>query len=37
VGKPELKGPVFRPRWVDNSKIDLEEIGLSGMDWIDIA
>jgi hypothetical protein len=23
--------------WVDNIKIDLREIGWSGMDWIDLA
>jgi hypothetical protein len=38
VGKPEgnksLGGP--RPRWVDNIKMDLEEIGWDGMDWIDL-
>jgi hypothetical protein len=39
VGKPEAKGPLGRPRpmWVDNIKIDLSEIGWSGMDWIDLA
>jgi hypothetical protein len=30
VGKP-------RHRWVDNIKMDLEEIGLGGMDWINMA
>jgi hypothetical protein len=39
VGKPEGKRPLGRPRrrWVDNIKIDLREIGLGGMDWIDLA
>jgi transcription termination factor 2 len=39
VGKPEGKRPLGRPRrrWVDNIKIDLREIGLDGMDWIDLA
>jgi hypothetical protein len=39
VGKPEGKRPVGRPRCrrVDNTKIDLREIGLGGMDWIDLA
>jgi hypothetical protein len=23
--------------WVDNIKMDLTEIGLGGMDWIDLA
>jgi hypothetical protein len=29
VGKPEVKGPLGRPRrrWVENIKIDLREIG----------
>jgi hypothetical protein len=26
-----------RRRWVDNIKMDLREIGLDGMDWIDLA
>jgi hypothetical protein len=36
VGKPEGKRPLGRPRrrWVDNIKMDLREIGWSGMDWI---
>jgi hypothetical protein len=39
MGKPEGKRPLGRPRrmWVDNIKIDLREIGLDGMDWIDLA
>jgi hypothetical protein len=39
VGKPEGKSPLGRPRcrWVDNIKMDLTEIGLRGMDWIDLA
>jgi hypothetical protein len=39
MGKPEGKRPLARPRrrWVDNSKIDLKEIGWDGMDWIDLA
>jgi hypothetical protein len=39
VGNPEGKGPLGRPRrrWVDNVKIDLIEIGLNCMDWIDLA
>jgi hypothetical protein len=33
--KPEGKRPLGRPRrsWVNNIKIDLLEIGLSGVDW----
>jgi hypothetical protein len=35
VGKPEGMRPLGRSRhrWEDNSKIDLREIGLSGLDW----
>jgi hypothetical protein len=38
VGKPEGKRPLGRPRrrWVDEIKIDVREIGLGGMDWIDL-
>jgi hypothetical protein len=34
VGKPERSKPLARPRsrWVDNIKMDLREIGWSGMD-----
>jgi len=36
VGKPGGKRPLGRPRleWVDNIKMDLQEIGCGGMDWI---
>jgi len=39
VGKHEGKRPLGRPRcrWVDNIKIDLQELGCGGMDWIDLA
>jgi hypothetical protein len=39
VGKPEGKSPLGRPRlrWVNNSKMDLREIGWGGMDWIDLT
>jgi hypothetical protein len=39
VGKPEGKRPLGRPRrrWEDNIRMDLREIGWSGMDWIDVA
>jgi hypothetical protein len=39
VGKPEGKGPLRRSkrRWVDNIKMDLIEMGCSGMGWIDSA
>jgi hypothetical protein len=34
--KPEGKRPLGRPRrrWEDNIKMDLQEVGCSGMDWI---
>ena len=39
VGKPEGKRPLGRPRrrWEDNIKIDLQEVGCGGMDWIELA
>jgi hypothetical protein len=39
VGKPEGKRPLGRPRrrWIDNIKMDLGEIGWSGVDWIGVA
>jgi hypothetical protein len=39
VGKPEGKRPLGRPRrrWKDNIKMDLQEVGRGGMDWIDLA
>jgi len=39
MGKPEEKRPLARPRrrWEDNFKIDLQEVGCGGMDWIDLA
>jgi hypothetical protein len=39
VRKPDGKRPLGRPRrrWVENIKMDLREIGLGGMDWIDLA
>jgi hypothetical protein len=39
VGKPERHTPLGRPRsrWVNNIKMDLKEMGWSGMDWIDLA
>jgi hypothetical protein len=38
VGKPEGKRPLGRPRrrCVDNIKMDLREIGLDSMDWINL-
>jgi len=39
VGKPEVKIPLGRPRrrWEDNIKMDLQEVGCEGIDWIDLA
>jgi hypothetical protein len=39
VGKPEGKRPLGRSRhrWKDNIKLDLQEVGCGGMDWIELA
>jgi len=39
VGKLKGKRPLGRPRrrWKDNIKIDLQEVGYGGMDWIELA
>ena len=39
MGKPEEKRPLGRPRrrWEDNIKMDLQEVGCGGMDWIELA
>ena len=39
VGKPEGKRPLGRPRhrWEDNIKMDLQEVGCRGMDWIELV
>ena len=39
VGKPEGKKLLGRPRrrWEDNIKMDLQEVGCRGMDWIELA
>ena len=36
--KPEVKRPLGRPRrsWEDNIKMDLQEVGFGGMDWIEL-
>jgi hypothetical protein len=38
-GMPAGKRPLGRPRrrCVDNVKMDLREVGLDGMDWIDLT
>jgi len=35
VEKPEGKRP--RCRWEDNIKMDLQEVGCGGMDWIEMV
>ena len=39
VGKPEGKRPLGRPRrrWEDNIKTDLQEVGRSCGDWMELA
>jgi hypothetical protein len=39
VGKPEGKRPLGRPRrrWEDNIRMDLQQVGCGGMDWIGLA
>jgi hypothetical protein len=39
LGKREGRRPFGRPRhrWEDNIRIDLQEGGCGGMDWIDLA
>ena len=39
LGKPEGRSPLGRPRrrWVDNIRMDLQEVGCGYMDWIGLA
>ena len=39
MGKLEGKRPPGRPRcrWEDSIKMDLQEVGCGGMDWIELA
>jgi hypothetical protein len=39
LGRLEGKRPLRRPRrrWEDNMKLDRQEAGWGGMDWIDLA
>jgi len=39
VGKSEGKRPLgrLRRRWEDNIKMDLQEVGCGGVDWIELA
>jgi hypothetical protein len=38
-GESEVKRPMgrFRCRWEDNIKMDLQEVGSGGMDWIELT
>jgi len=39
MGKPEGRRPLERPRlrWVDNIRMDFQEVGCGYMDWIGLA
>ena len=39
LGKPEGRRPLGRPRrrWVDNIRMDLQEVGCGYVDWIGLA
>jgi len=39
LGKPEGRRPLGRPRhrWVDNIRMNLQEVGYRYMDWIGLA
>jgi hypothetical protein len=39
VGRPEGRTPLGRPkhRWEDDIKMDLQEVGWGGTDWIAVA
>ena len=39
VGKPEGRRPLGRPRrrWVDNIRMDIQEVGCGYMEWIGLA
>jgi len=39
LGKPEGKRPLGRPRsrWEGNIKMDFEEVGCGGKDWIELT
>ena len=39
IGRPERKRPRLRPRcrWENNIKINLQEVGWAGMDWIELV
>ena len=39
LGKPEGMRPLGRPRrrWVDNIRMDLQEVGCGYMEWLGLA
>ena len=39
MGKPEGRRPLRRPRrrWMDNIRMELQEVGCGYMDWIGLA
>jgi hypothetical protein len=39
VGRPEVRRPLGRPtrRGEDSIKMNLQEVGCGGMDWIDLG
>ena len=39
VGRPERRRPLGRPRcrWVDNIRMDFQELGCGYMDWIGLT
>jgi hypothetical protein len=39
VGRPEGRKPLGRSRlrWKGNIKMDFQEVGCEGMDWIELA
>ena len=39
LGKPEGRGPLgrLRHRWIDNIRMDLQEVGCGYMDWIGLT
>ena len=39
MGRREGRRPFRRPRrrWEDNIKVDLQEVGCGGLDWVDLA